>query len=132
MTSAGSTALRALAALLTISFIGCGKSSGVPVRGHVTYRGETIAKGSVTFFPKSGRPVTAVLSPSGEYSVELPPGGFDVVINVGVELPPGWKEGDPVPKQTNELPAKYTVRARSTLTATVAENQSEPIDFALE
>jgi hypothetical protein len=132
MTPTAPTVLCALAALVATTAIGCGEpSGGVPVSGHVSYRGEAIASGSVTFFPVKGRPSSSVLSPSGEYRLNLPPGEYDVAISVGVELPAGWKEGDPVPAQKIVLPAEYTTRARSPLTATVSADQDQPIDFEL-
>jgi len=119
--------------MLSTSLIGCRDSSGMrSIRGHVSYQGEAITNGSVTFFPVSGRPVSAGLHSSGEYTVELVPGDYRVVINIGAELPAGWKEGDPVPPPKIVLPAKYTTRVASSLTATVTEDQSDPIDFVLE
>ena len=84
------------------------------------------------FFPVKGRPISAALMPEGEYSVELPPGDYEIVVSVGYELPPGWKEGDPIPPQKVVLPAQYTTRAKTKLKATVAPGQEEPIDFVLK
>jgi hypothetical protein len=132
MNSTAWTAGVTLAACLAVSVVGCRESSpGVPVSGRVTYQGEPIASGTVTFFPASGRPLHAILSSDGEYAAQLLPGDYRVVVNVGAQLPEGWKEGDPVPPPTRMLPAEYTTRAASTLTATVGERQSEPIDFIL-
>jgi hypothetical protein len=120
-------------ALLFSSVAGCGGASfGVPIQGHVSYRGEAISHGTLTFFPVSGRPISASLSSDGEYIDRLPPGQYRVTITVGVDMPDGWKEGDPVPSPNVVLPSKYTVRSRSPLKMTVAENLDMPIDFALE
>jgi hypothetical protein len=111
---------------------GCGGSNAVEVEGKVSLRGKPLPRGILTFFPMSGRPVTAPLSPEGEYSAELPPGEYTVIVNVGDPLPPGYKEGDPLPPPEFDLPAEYTSRARSKLTATVSEQNQQPIDFELE
>lgn len=119
-------------ALLSSTF-GCGESSNtVTVRGHVTYRGEALTNAALMFFPTVGRPTSAVLSSEGNYTTELPPGEYVVTVNVGAELPPGYKEGDPLPPSKFILPDEYTTRAKSKLTASVAPNQDEPIDFALQ
>ncbi|MCI0748493.1 MAG: hypothetical protein L0Y58_24055 [Verrucomicrobia subdivision 3 bacterium] len=116
-----------------IGVVGCAKSSDtVAVGGKVSYRGEPLVNGAVTFFPAMGRPVSAPTTPEGEYTAQLAPGEYDVVVNVGAELPPGFKEGDPLPPPKIVLPPEYTIRARSTLKATVTAADQEPIDFALE
>ena len=133
MTVMASTAGCALAGIVSACLIGCGKPSDtVPIHGQVTYLEESLPSGSLTFFPASGRPESAVLSPSGGYTVSLAPGDYRVTVNVGAELPAGWKEGDPIPPPKIVLPPKYTTRVASTLTANVTEGLSDPIDFRLE
>ena len=125
----GSTAL----ALVVIGAAGCGGSSPrVPIHGHLSYRGEAINSGTLTFFPASGRPISTILSSDGEYTSRLPPGEYRVTITVGVDVPAGWEEGDPLPPPKFVLPAQYTTRAKTSLKLTVAENQPGPIDFVLE
>jgi hypothetical protein len=120
------------ASLLLIGAVGCGKSTDVQtVHGHVSYHGAPLAAAGITFFPSNGRPVT-VLATNGEYTAELAPGAYTVTISVGPEIPPGFKEGDLVPPPKIALPPEYSVRAKSTLTATVAADQSEPINFDLK
>ena len=110
---------------------GCGTSEGgVPVSGTVTFRGQPFSNASIAFYPASGRPVMAAIS-DGEYAVELPPGDYKVTVSLGVNLPAGWKEGDPVPPRDITLPNQYSSVLHTQLTATVREDQSEPIDFAL-
>jgi len=117
---------------LTVGANGCKKSGGaVNVHGHISYRGQPLAASAVTFFPTTGRPVTAP-APKGEYSVELVPGDYVATVNVGIERPPGFKEGDPDPKPAVVLADEYTARPKSTLKATVKPGQSEPIDFDLK
>jgi len=111
---------------------GCSKSSGeVKVHGKLAYMGKPLRASSVTFFPTTGRPVIAT-APEGEYTAELMPGEYTTVVTVGVERPPGFKEGDPDPKPTVVLPDKYTSRTASTLKTSVKPGQSEPIDFDLK
>jgi hypothetical protein len=102
--------------LLAISTTGCQKSSGaVPVHGSISLHGQPLASGSVTFFPKTGRPI--------EYTVTL---------DVAPEFPKGFKEGDPLPTQKVTIPEEYTSRAKSTLKASVKAGQSEPVNFDLK
>jgi hypothetical protein len=119
--------------LAAISSSGCIRSSDLlPVQGQVSYRGEPVTNGSVTFFPAQGRPESAPLSEEGAYEIHLPPGDYRVTINVGLSLPSGWKEGDPVPRPKFVLPPQYTTQAKTVLTAHVSQETAESIDFALE
>jgi hypothetical protein len=126
----------ALFLLLLIGLVGiagCSESSNeVPVQGKVTYRGEPLIKGSVTFYPASGRPASAAFSDGGEYALELAPGDYTVTVNAGTALPPGFKEGDPTPPPTIVLPTEFTSRARSKLTASVSKGSGAPINFELK
>jgi hypothetical protein len=119
--------------IVLIGFAGCRESSNdVSVEGKVTYRGELLGKGSITFYPASGRPASAALSDGGQYALELAPGEYTVTVNVGADLPPGFREGDPIPPPKIVLPPEYTSRARSKLTATVSKDSDEPISFDLK
>jgi hypothetical protein len=121
-----------LALCVTLSANGCNKPGGaVSVRGRLAYQDQPLHAASVTFFPTSGRPVTAT-APQGDYATELKPGEYTVVVAVGTELPAGFKEGDPMPAPKVVLPEAYTNRANSTLKATVKEGQNEPINFDLK
>ena len=127
--AAGSAAF----ALLVIVAAGCGDSSGeVFIHGHISYRGEAINNGVLTFFPARGRPISATLTRDGAYTSRLPPGQYRVIVTVGVNLPTGWKEGDPIPEPKFVLPAQYTSRSETSLRKTVSESQKAPIDFVLE
>jgi hypothetical protein len=123
----------AFGAVLFVNTVGCGTSSDtVSVNGTISYRGEPFPTGSITFFPTAGRPIVASIADDGTYEAEMPPGDYTVAIMLGAQLPPGYKEGDPIPPPKIELPAEYSTRAKSTLTATVVAGQSEPIDFELK
>ena len=125
-----------LAATLVLSMLvcaGCKKASlGESVSGTVTYKNNPLEGGSIAFFPIAGRPVIAEVAGDGSYEVQLPPGDYVVTIAASAKLPEGFKEGDPAPPPGLVLPAQYTTQAKSTLAATVAADQSEPIDFALQ
>ena len=128
-----STVRSHIVALVALGVLGCGgEDGGETVTGNVSYRGQPIEHGAVTFFPAAGRPVNAAIAAGGEYLLELPPGDYDVVVNVSFDKPPGWKEGDPLPKQKIVLPDHYTSRVKSKLKATIVPGQEEPINFELK
>lgn len=128
------TALTGIASLLSIVFSvsGCGKGSDLRhVSGEIKYRNVPLSNAGISFYPSSGRPVTAAVT-EGKYNVQLKPGDYTVTIIVGVELPQEFKEGDPVPPPKVLLSEVYTSRTKSKLNATVGEKQSDPIDFDLK
>lgn len=110
--------------------IGCGGESNVTsLSGRVLHEGQPLSNASLMFYPAEGRPMIAPLS-DGDYSVELPPGEYRVTVNLGAELPPGWKEGDAVPPTTRKLPRQFSSRLDTPLTATVsAEGEGQTVDF---
>lgn len=117
---------------LMIAFGGCSEpSSSQVVTGQVSYKGQPLTSGALAFYPTEGRPVQTTIRSDGGYEAELPPGEYQVTVIVGVDLPPGWKEGDPLPPVSVKLPAAYGSRVRTPLKASVAEGQSDPIDFTL-
>ena len=68
------TRASALAALLTLSTLGCGsggepKSETVPVKGKVSYNGQRVPKGTITFQSDSGQPATGEIQPDGTFSL---------------------------------------------------------------
>ncbi len=120
-------------ALVVCVALGCGqKSTDVAVTGHVTYKGQPIPRGSVAFFPAQGRAVVTPTDDSGAYSATLAPGAYKVTVTVGVTLPPGWKEGDPLPKQAITLPVEYTTQSRTKLSATIGPASEQMVDLKME
>ena len=76
----------------------------------------------------AGGPIGA----DGFYSVTLPPGEYKVRIDAPAPLPPGWKEGQPLPASTlRPVPESYANFDTSGLTATVTGESSQKVDFAL-
>jgi hypothetical protein len=122
---------RVLAVAVCVAAVGCGKTSdGVAVQGRVNFQGKAFPGGVITFFPASGRPVQAIVDSDGTYHVGLQPCEYRVTLTLSVDLPSGWKEGAPLPPPPITLPAKYTKRVETPLTASVtAENKSQTIDF---
>lgn len=122
-----------VAVVIAVCLAGCNRSStgGVSVQGNVSFRGSPLDKAALTFFPTAGRPI-AVSVAQGTYSTELTPGDYVAVVDVPIELPPGFKEGDPVPAAKVVLPVQYTSRAKSPLKATVSSDSREPINFELK
>jgi hypothetical protein len=127
--------LSAAALLLAGTVVGCGgdNSGDVAVQGSLAYQGKPVPDAKLDFFSSSGRPLTTQVSADGEYNIELSPGEYRVVVTQGVTLPPGYKEGDPLPPPPVKLPPKYTKRVETPLTASVsADNSSQTIDFNLD
>ena len=125
--------LRPFVLLLLLGAIGCGKSGNeVTVHGHVTFRGSPLTHGSITFYPAAGRPVNAPLTEDGSYSTQLAPGEFAVTVSYSEPLPPGFKEGSPVPPPKIVLPDQYTNRTKTSLKTTVSSGQSDPVNFDLK
>ena len=127
------TFLCSLATSLSIGLAGCSQDSDTTiVEGKVSYGDDPLTNATLTFFPAQGRPVSTPVSEDGGYHLDLPPGQYKVVVNIGMELPPDFKEGDPPPPPKSILPPHYTRRAKTILTATVTEGHREPINFELK
>lgn len=114
--------------------VGCGGAAGptTKVSGKVTFEGKPIVNGSINFLATGKRPLGGFLKPDATYEAELPPGEYQVLIDSPIQLPEGFKEGDPMPNIPRPLPEKYANYNTSGLTASV-KSQAEPqtIDFAL-
>jgi hypothetical protein len=120
--------------LLLIPTVGCGDSEFVQsVTGSVSYRGDSLTHGIVSFYPPGGRPIGAPIQPDGTYQAKLPPGDYTVAINSPPKLPEGIREGDPMPPpDPNALPTRYAQPNQSGLRVTVsAEGRSQTEDFEL-
>jgi hypothetical protein len=128
--------------LLAIFVAGCGNGAErVVVRGNITYRGKTISRGAISFFPCDGTAGASVIVPvsEGRYAVEsaggLPVGKYQIVVhafrpsNAKPPLPkPGLGGGKP-PDEAEEqyLPAKFN--ERTTLKKTI---DASPAPFILD
>jgi hypothetical protein len=121
------------AAVLPLSLTGCPSKSGtVRISGNASFKGQPIPGGIIVFYPAQGRAISASIKEDGNYSIDLDPGDYIVTVDVSVERPPGFKEGDKLPPPKMVLPPEYTTRARSKLTASVSKDGNRIIDFALK
>lgn len=119
----------ALLALVGLS--GCSGGGASSLSGAVTVKGVPVTAGVIGFrkegAPMAGGPIGA----DGSYSVTLPPGEYKVRIDAPAPLPPGWKEGQPLPNLPRLVPESYANFDTSGLTATVTGESSQKVDFAL-
>jgi hypothetical protein len=68
--------------LLMLLAIGCGSSTpDGEVTGVVTYRGQPVPGGVITFITDRGIPATAVIDPTGHYRLKAPVGAAKVSVN---------------------------------------------------
>lgn len=99
--------------------------------GKITFRGQALEHGMISFFPSTGRPIGATIQPDGTYRVALPPDSYGVIVLAPPKLPEGYREGDPPPPpDPNELPAKYGRKETSGLTVTIGPGSgAQQADF---
>ncbi|HMO84410.1 MAG TPA: hypothetical protein PKC18_05740 [Lacipirellulaceae bacterium] len=141
-----------LGAFFLVLFSGCAewRNSRKEISGSVSYRGEPISDGFITFIPLGDTPgsSTGAEVKNGEYSISASQGvarggsyrvEIEALRSTGrsraapqglVPLPAGTKEVS-YREMENYLPEKYHVE--SVLTATVGEGaEAEIVDFALQ
>ena len=133
----------AAAGLLFGAISGCSESierpQTFPVGGKVTYKGEPVPKGTVTFQPDQGHPAVGEIQSDGTYKLSTfaqadgaLPGHHKVFIIANTADPtkiPGSTPGWTPPKDL--VPKKYNNADTSGLEATVTEDRKE-IDFNLQ
>lgn len=125
-----------LCAFVVTCATGCSSGDGVGVEGTVTYAGEPIGLGSITFFPESDKAIKrGGQIVDGRYKVEprfgLMPGPHRVQITWAKPTGKKYKNefGEELDVRREGLPEKY--HAKSTLTATIKSGGTK-IDFDLE
>jgi hypothetical protein len=138
-------------ALAAGTSVGCGaKSKTNDLSGKVTYNGDPVTGGTVTFYPADGKgaPFSAALSREGTYTVgNLPKGKMKVTVETeslkgktpgyrvpgGGKLPPGTKvpevDTSNVPVYVR-VPRKYAYYKTTTLGGEVAGGKQE-VNFEL-
>jgi hypothetical protein len=147
--SLASAAKAGLLLLFLLPILSCGGSKsrpGATVTGLVTYKGDPLPAGKVTFFGEHDQVANAMIGPDGIYeSDEVPLGpvkiavttpGSDKAIENAAKSSPGGKrfgKGNPIvkPGNTVSIPAKYGNPAQSNLSLTVHEG-SQPFDIELK
>ncbi len=130
---------------LVVLICGCGSGPKTleglkPVKGKVTYKGQPVAKGTITFVTedRKGTSAMGVLTEQGEFTLKSDvnsPGARPGKYKVRVEswqTEPGMGEGKFTPGKS-AIPERYMAAGTSMLEATV-KDQSEPqtIDFELK
>ncbi len=123
-------------ALCCVAFCGCEPKDGfTAVKGTVTFDGEPLKEGYITFAPKGGAGTTSGAQiVDGKYEARVTPGTLGVAITADkkekIENPTHEQiERGITEVSVSFIPAKYNTQ--STLEATVAEGQKDPIDFEL-
>jgi hypothetical protein len=126
-----------LLAMLVAS--GCGNDGGgVPVTGTVTFNGELLSDGNITFVNDAGVPVAMSYIKSGSYSLEqsasysgIPPGTYKVYIDSWIEEPGAHLPNGGMSEGITRLPSKYRSVETSGFAAQVKDSGGV-FDFAME
>ena len=119
----------ALLLCLLIVIVGCGLGSDGKhtVRGNVTWNGQPLETGTITFFPESTAAPEAGKIVDGDFSFRCFPGTCRVVIRA--ERFSGMIESMNQPRIEQYIPSKYNVD--STLTAEVSDDGPNSFTFDL-
>ena len=122
--------------LVSVVFYGCHqeKNPRYKVTGKVTYQGQPIEEGTITFEnPTAGEVNSSPLGSGGAYSLEVPAGDYKVSISPPLVETKGTADSPPdmVPKQVKNIPKKYWVQESSGLSAQVAK-EKRTFDFDLK
>lgn len=117
---------------------GCGSKPQAPiplaaVKGVVTYQGQPLPSGTISFMPVRGTNTATGDIVNGEYSLSTftpgdgaPAGDYLVAVTAWEKAPEMGVEGVP------SIPARYLDPKKSGLTATVSQEQEQTIDFPLQ
>jgi hypothetical protein len=117
---------------------GCGGPAIGQVSGKVTFRGQPVTEGKVTFLPQgAGNPAEADLQSDGSYRVQTIDGGlvvgdYLVLINppvVLVDTDPGKSPPSPMEKPVKNIPARY--RNQGTPLKVTVQPGANTFDFDL-
>ena len=113
---------------MTLSLSGCGKEKLYTVSGTVTYKGELIPDGSISFVPSDPKisPQGASIR-DGKYTAKVRKGTMTVKIT-GSKPDPTQKMYDGSPLWTDFVPIKYS-SADSPLTVEIKGSQTENFDL---
>lgn len=121
--------------------VGCGGDSDrlqtAPVHGTVSYNGQPLTRGSITFVPtQSGPTATGQIQPDGTYSLTTYEEGDGAILGSHRVMIVSMDEGSGLPEDAMTepkllIPDKYGRDQTSGLTADVTEGDNE-IDFPLK
>jgi hypothetical protein len=127
----------AAAVLLAAALAGCSsKPATGEVRGRITFKGQPVAEGTVTFLNPSGQgDAEAKIEADGRYVIANPVAVGDYVVivtplTVIKDTDPGKTPPAPVEKPARDIPVKYRQPGTTPLKPTVNPGQNE-LDFDL-
>ena len=124
--------------LVALLAIGCGPINKVPrykVSGKVTYQGQPVERGEITFEdPTAGQVNSSSLGSGGSYALEVPAGDYRVSIAPPLVETKGTADSPPdqVPDPSvKNIPKRYWTQEKSGLSAQVAKDK-QSFDFDLK
>ena len=130
--------IRGFCLLLAPLIVGCGGGSGparYKVTGKVTYQGQPVEKGQITFEdPTAGQVNESQLGSGGNYTTELPAGDFRVSVSPPLIATKGTGDSPPdnIPDPAvKNIPKKYWRQESSGLSAPIAKDK-RTFDFDLK
>jgi hypothetical protein len=123
-----------LSTFLLPLLVGCGSNKIVELSGAVTYEGQAVSKGTITFLPQNDKGPAAGVIADGKYTLKLAPGSYGVRIEgfkvIGQEpLHPDDPASPKFDKLEPMVPAEYN--ENSILKAEVLGN-TKVLDFHLK
>jgi hypothetical protein len=128
---------RLLVVSLSIFLLGCGGGDAgrYAVTGKVTFQGQPVELGEITFEdPAAGQVNSSPLSSGGSYSLEVPKGDFKVSVAPPLVEMKGTADSPPDMVRNpavKNIPKKYWVQETSGLSAKVDKN-AKAFDFELK
>ena len=124
------------AALVLASGLICGCSEGgperFPVKGVVTFNGETVPRGWVVFVAEDKQKETAAIGADGGYEAALPVGKYQVGITAPREMTATGMDAFKAETPPPYVPVRFGIPENSGLGATVEAVEENTIDFPLE
>ena len=132
-----------LLVLLVVALAGCSRPKGI-VAGKVSYNGEAVPSGTVSFYGKDDEVSSAPIGPDGTYEATKVPLG-EVKVTVTTPPPPDENAAERLKKnpmvidkgidikqqKVVSVPRKYNLPGTSGISLTVTQG-SQPFDIALK
>src|SRR5262245_14183171 len=126
-----------LFAFLAAGLAACGGPARGKVRGKVTFQGQPVTEGTVTFIePETGHVAEAKLDNQGAYTVKggLVVGKYTVMVNPPIVIEPSTSKTPPSPveKEVKNIPARYRNQGNTPLKGVKVEKGENKHDFELK
>ncbi len=121
-----------LGALLaaTALFAGCGGSRGVPVTGSVTFEGQPVEQGAISFVDSNQKaPSEGAAIVNGKFETLVTPGQKRVEIRASRPVKPNKNDPNTAGMREDFIPARYN--SVSTLTAEIVAGKENTLKFDL-